>query len=274
MSARTFGLAIAFAASSLAGDLIAQTPAPPSEERCLEAYEKGQRLRKKSAFREARSELLLCARAPCPETFRPECLRWYDEVQALVPSIIVRIDGDVDRSAVHVLVDGNLVATRLDGTPIELDPGEHVVRVELPGEVPLEQKVLVIQSEKGRVVTFTAPIVHRLPAPPESEKRASVVPWLFVGVGTVALASFAYFGATGVSRWHQIDGCRQPCDPSDHDYVALHFRVADVSLGVAAVSFGLATVTFLTSRPAENKTVQVQAAASPKGGFLGLAGAF
>jgi hypothetical protein len=242
-----------------APDVVAQTA--PSDERCLEAYEKGQRLRLKHQLREARAEFLLCARAPCPASFRPECTQWFDDVQLLVPSVIVRADADT-----RVLIDG--VVVKVDGTPIELDPGEHLVRFEPKGAAPTEQKVLIVEGEKARALT--APATTLATPPPPSEPKTSVVPWIFVGVGAVALGSFGYFGATGLGQRNRLDECHPYCAQSDIDTAKRNFVIADVSLGVSLVSFGFAAYTFL-SKPAPTTTA-LRLNVSPQ--FVGLVGVF
>ena len=266
-------------------DVQAQTSAPPSEGRCLEAYEKGQRLRLKHSLREARAELLLCARAPCPDSFRPECLQWFDEVQRMIPTVIIRVEGDTTATEVRVLVDGVVAAARLDGTAIEVDPGEHLFRFEPKDRATIEQKVVVNEGEKARVLS----IAIEAPGPPAklagdsapllaSSSSRSIVPWIFGGVGVIALGSFAYFGATGLSRRHQLDECNPYCAQSDIDFTRRRFVVADISLAVSVLSFGIATYSWLSATPSAptsgTSPLRLQASAGPSSAFAGLAGAF
>ncbi len=264
------------------GDVAAQPPTPPSEERCLAAYEQGQRLRLKHALLEARAELLLCARAPCPESFRPECLQWFDQVQELVPSVIIQVEGDVAATDVRVSIDGVLVASRLDGTPLEVDPGEHLFRFEPAGRAPSERRVLINVGQKARLITTVAgPAAERSPAPPSdraasSSRSPSLVPWLFAGVGGLALGSFAYFGATGLSQRDELGRCTPYCEQADIDNTRRRFLVADASLAVSVLSFGVALYSWLSAAPSGPTTgaVHLEASGGSSSAYVGVGGTF
>lgn len=254
------------------GPIAAQPAAKPSEQRCLAAYEQGQRLRLKHALVAARAELLLCAREPCPASFRPECLQWFDQVQLLVPSVIIHVDGDPAATDVRVSIDGVIVAQRLDGTPIEVDPGEHVFRFEPRGREAIEQKVLINEGQKARLITIPA---RPLAVPPPRANRTSWTPWVFAGISGVALGSFAYFGATGMAQRHELDLCHPACDQADIDSTHRRFLVADASLAISAITLGIATYLWWTAQPAKaGDHVRVEASGGPGGAYLGVTGAF
>jgi hypothetical protein len=279
---RALAACITVGSSLLAlADVGAQEAAPPTEQRCLDAYEKGQRLRLKHSLIEARAELLLCARAPCPESFRPECLQWYGEVQRLVPSVVVRVGGDAPQTDVRVTIDGTVAATRLDGTPIEVDPGEHEFRFEPKGRPAIEQTVLIIEGEKARGLTIALPVDPPKPitkVPPRVDGGPSYTPWVFAGIGAVALGSFAFFGATGLSKRHDLDGCNPYCSQGNIDDARRRFLVADISLAISVVSFGIATYGFLSASTAAPtvgaRGLRLEAIGGPKAAFLGLSSTF
>ena len=280
---RAFAVTLTLGSSLLAlADVAAQEVAPPSEERCLDAYEKGQRLRIKHSLRQARAELMLCAHAPCPESFRPECLRWFDEVQQLVPSVVVRVEGDTAQTEVRIVIDGALVATRLDGTSIEVDPGEHKFRFEPKGRAVIEETVLVIEGEKARVLTITLPVEPSKPIasplPLQPEGGPHYTPWVFAGVSAIAFGSFAYFGATGLSRRHDLDACTPYCSQGQIDDARRRFLVADVSLAVGVLTLGIATYSWLASstpsKTAAAQSLQLEARGGPRSAFIGISGAF
>jgi hypothetical protein len=262
-------IAAAMLAVWLAGTAGAQPAAPPpSDDRCLAAYEQGQRLRLKHELREARAEWLLCAREPCPERFRAQCLEWFDEVDKLVPSVVIAIEGNPAATEVRVLVDGVVVAERLDGTPIEVNPGEHVFRFEPKGGAASEQRVLINAGQKTRALTIVA-----APSAPPPTARATRTPWIFAGISAVALGSFAFFGATGLSRRSDLDRCDPYCKQSDIDNVRYRFIAADVSLAISAASFGVALYTWLRARNT-NEAVHVEASGGPHAAYLGVVGRF
>jgi hypothetical protein len=256
----------------------APTTTPPSEDRCLAAYEQGQRLRLKHALLEARAELLLCAREPCPASFRPECLQWFDEVQQLVPSVIIHVEGDVGATDVRVSIDGVVVASRLDGTPIEVDPGEHVFRFEPAGRAASEQRVVINVGQKARLLTINAskpvPASDRTTS---SSRSPSLAPWIFAGVGGVALGSFAYFGATGLSQRDELTQCTPYCEQADIDNTRRRFLVADVSLAISALSFGVAVYYWLSASPASTSSataLRLEASGGSGSAYVGVRGGF
>lgn len=227
----------------------AEPSGPPS---CMTAYEQAQRLRRQGTLLESRAQLYVCARDPCPASLQPDCLRWLGEVDHLVPSIVVTVrrDDGTDANDARVFIDGLLKVERLDGSAIEVNPGEHVVRIEM-GEVVLEQSVLSHVAEKGRQVSFR---VHDAPAPPapappppppQAHRPVGWPTFVLGGLGLVGLGVFTGFAVQGESRYGDLGDCRPGCDPRDVDAVRTSYRVADIALAVSFVAASAALVTFL-----------------------------
>src|SRR5206468_567998 len=64
-----------------------------------------------------------------------------------------------------VTMDGAVVATKLDGRSIEVDPGVHTFRFTREGASPIEEKVLVHEGDKSLLVSVTwAPPPSSAPA--------------------------------------------------------------------------------------------------------------
>jgi hypothetical protein len=208
---------------------------------------------------EAQRDLLVCARDPCPAALQPECAGWLADVQRSLPSLVIgaKSSRGEDLQDVRVLVDGRLASTRLDGTAIDVDPGDHLVRLEAPGESPVEQRVLVHEGEKARVLELrfaatspsastpsSAPVAAS-PAPRQQGESATpsrVPAYVLGGVGVVATAAFAYFGLSGLSLWNE---CHQGCPSSHVDEGNRDWLGADVSLGVAVVALAAATYLYV-----------------------------
>lgn len=224
---------------------------------CIASSEKAQQLRADGHLTAAREELLQCAREACPAVVRKDCARWLGEIEDALPSVVLaaRDAGGHDVTSAKVWVDGKVFAEKLDGKAQTLDPGTHVFRFEADGHPTVEETVLVREGEKNRTITVT------FPAPPQPDKpadgAAAVAPkaspspaaWVLGGVGVVALGGFAYFGLSGRSRASDLrDTCAPACPSGDVDDVRNRLLLADVSLGVAVVSFGVATWLFLSPR--------------------------
>ncbi len=214
--------------------------------RCTQAYVSGQHLMRSSHLLEAQAALLLCARDPCPAALRPECSQWLAEVQQELPSVVIAAKSSTGQDVrdVRVLVDGRPFLAHLDGTATDIDPGDHLVRLEAPGAPALEQHVLLHEGEKARVLEF------RLPAPETSPASTSTAPvpvetpsrpprwfaYALGGLGIAATAAFAYFAIDGLSLYGQ---CHVNCSPAHVSAGNRDWTGADVSAGVALVSFGV-----------------------------------
>jgi hypothetical protein len=230
--------------------------AQPDERKlqCAAAHADGQRLRQDGKITAAKESFGRCAAADCPDVVRADCEGWSKELSRAVPTIVlVATRGEDDESDVRVWVDGVPVRERLDGRPVPVDPGEHVVRFESSRGETVERRVVVQEGEQGRrVIAALAPLsaTHgpTAPAPAQSAegtreagRRAHshpAVAWTLVGMSAVALGSFAYFAVDGRVRQAELEsGCAPRCTQSDYDKMHTAYIAADVSL-VASVLLG------------------------------------
>jgi len=236
--------------------------ATPSAERatCASSYEQAQRLRRAEELLAARSMLLVCSRDACPDVARRDCIQWLGEVEEAIPSatFAARAPDGQDLLDVRVLVDGAPVPDPLNGKPVQMDPGEHRIRFERSSSQPVERVILLREGEHARSVEVimapSAAVSAPQPAPRHEDGAGSRVQvpwsaWALVGLGTVGLSSFLYFGISGRSEQvHDLDPCRGTCSASAIDSVRRKYLVADVSLGIAVVSFAAAAWLTLASR--------------------------
>lgn len=240
-----------------------------ADDACLNAHADAQKLRKKHALLDAQKMLRVCAREGCPSLVQKDCIRWLSEVEAEQPTVIVvATDENGDETlAVKVLLDGKPLVEKLDGSPIAIDPGEHVLRFERPSGSK-EERIVLHDGEKSRKVSvsFAAP---KQVAEPVVSSGIPVSAWVLGGVGVAALGSFAYFGLTGRSKESSLSSsCAPRCSDDDIAGVRRSYLVADVSLGVSVVSLAVATVIAVTSQ----STVAVRPMTG--GAFVGFATTF
>jgi hypothetical protein len=234
--------------------------AEPETMACIKAAEEGQAARDRGALLQSREILASCTAANCPGVIRRDCTAWLEDIRTRTPSIVVvaRDAAGRDLASATLTVDG--VARPLDGTPIELDPGPHTVRVQAAGPTgAVEQSVIVNAGEKGRVIALAVaqprqappPAFHETPGPGPSVPAGGYV---FGGLGVAALATFGVFGVLGMSDANHLrDTCAPGCQASDVDAVHTKLIVADASLGVGLVSLGVAAwfaIRGLTTRSA------------------------
>ena len=229
---------------------------------CVKASEDGQQLRDDGKYKRAREQFVTCSRDVCPGIVKKDCTEWLQALDRSTPSVVVgaRDAAGKDLTDVKVTVDGQPFITRLDGRPLPIDPGAHVMRYEAAGVPPVEEQVVVHAGEKNRplMVRFTDPapkpepvrVAPERPAPSASGGGGGVPTAAIVvgAVGVVALGSFTFFGITGKGDVSDLRGsCAPSCDPTKVDAARNKLIIADISLGVGVVALGVATWMVLTN---------------------------
>jgi hypothetical protein len=266
------------------------------KQRCISASEEGQELRDDGNYRRAREAFSACARESCPPLVRRDCAHWQAELEETWPSMIVSVkdSSGKDLADVRVLLDGEPFASKLDGKPKRVDPGEHVLRCEADGYPAAEQHVVVRAGEKNRMVDVRLASASQPAGPPPPDdtaarghsestnvlggKRTSAL--VFGALAVAAFGTEAYFGLTGLSDRNALmaQPCAQTatCSPSAVDAVRMKFTVADISLGVGVVSTVLAAYLFLSSSGPEPSmpSARVDLAPVPGGAGATFAGRF
>jgi hypothetical protein len=145
--------------------------ADPTTADCLAASDASLKLGNEHKLRAERAQLLVCAAQTCPTDIRKECLRRVDEVNTQLPTVIfgAKDSAGADLSAVKITMDGEVLAERLEGTALSIDPGEHTFTFETPGQPPVTKRLTILEAEKDRreVIQFggAAPAPAPVPAP-------------------------------------------------------------------------------------------------------------
>lgn len=231
------------------------------ETACSAAFSNGPRLIKEGKFLEARAQLTSCAAAPCPDSMRPLCAEDLRSLEARIPSVVfvAKNAHGGDLVDVRVVENGRVLAERLDGKSVPLDPGVHTFDFERGGHSAVHVQVLVREGEAARPITAAFPDAQPLAsAPPPSSPSADAaprrpVPWtVYVagGVTVLAGASFGFFGVRGLSERSDLASCKGACDHDAVSHARNDFTVADVSLAVGVVALAATAVLFFT-RPDE-----------------------
>jgi hypothetical protein len=232
----------------------------PATRACLDAYVRGQQERAEGKIVEARDDFVRCAQPGCPDVATRDCSRWKEEADARVPTVVfelrdehgqLRIDGSVS-------LDGQPLPAALEGRALPVDPGKHVFRFELPGEKPSDQEAVVLEGVKAQIVRGGSPAARSAQASStpwgEATRAARPVPalvWVTGAASLLGMASFAYFGATGLSDENTLRArCAVSCTQADADSgrasIRIKYAVADVSVGFSALAAGVAAWVFFT----------------------------
>jgi hypothetical protein len=219
---------------------------------CLTQHEQSQVLKQASKLKAAREALLACSRDVCPSFIRADCVEWLGQLDRSIPSVVPTAKVNKrDEVNVRVSVDGQLAATRLDGKPIELDPGVHTFKFELSPWPTVEQQILVAEGEKNRTVLVQF-------GKTDDERESDVptyrpfpaIDYVLGGAAVVGIGTFAAFGSMGMSARKDLQNtCAPFCATSEvKSKVTTKFLIADVGLGVAIASTVLGVILY-AARP-------------------------
>ena len=221
---------------------------------CLAAHEDATSLLTQKKPHAAHDKFVACARAECPTVVRKECGEQLALVEKDAPTVALeaRDEAGMDTTTLKVTMDGVVIADRLTGAAIDVEPGEHVFRFERADGKAIEQKVLVVEGEKNRkVVADFATLVPKPPpgeparaAEPHEPKKIPVLAYVLGGVGVVGAGGFAFFALTGKSAEKGLaSSCNPNCSNDQLSPVKRDYLFADISLAVGIV--GLVTAAIL-----------------------------
>ncbi len=224
------------AAPLLALLLVATNAYASSLEECAAIAEKTQLDQRAGHLKEARRAALQCSSdATCPQNVRHDCDGWLREVDAALPTILVRVEGadGKERTDAALVVDGAPISSTSLGRPIELDPGAHRI-VATVGAERAEESFVARETEKNRIVTLRfAPLARPMPA-------ASVAAWVFGALGVVSVAAFTGLAIEGQVRY---DACSPDCR-DEASGLELRRGLALGALGLGVVSLAVSIVFF------------------------------
>jgi hypothetical protein len=217
---------------------------------CSAAYQNAQRQKMAGRFREARAELLVCAKPSCPKFIATDCTGWLAEVEQQLPAIVFAAldENGRDIPKAEVRVDGELVVDATDGLPHPFDPGEHAIELR-SGTRAMTERLLLRTGERSRRVELrfartsaaTRELVRR-PIPASA--------FAFGGLALAFVATSSVLWAAGTSDANAYDTrCLSgPCTSAERDRVMRELVAGDVSLGLAIASASIATILVLTRK--------------------------
>jgi hypothetical protein len=244
----------------------------PLVEACVDHHTDAQELRMAGKLLESRTELRLCAAEACPALLQRDCVGWLEQVDKQIPSITFRITVDGQSHAdVEVFVDGARSLEPANGRAVELNPGRHQLRVELPGVAAFEEEVVLSEGERYRMIEVSlSPPPAPAPSPPPEPEMHRPVPLMSYVLGGLAVAgavSGGIWATSSVSLRRELeDSCAPGCPERRTDELRQRALITDISWGVSAVSL-LGAATLFVFRP--EVPVEVDVTWLPDGGGLG-----
>ncbi len=188
------------------------------------------------------------------------------------------------------------------GTPVPIDPGEHVITVTAEGHEPARYTISVREGEHRDLEVGPGPVVES-PAPAQASRSpiattpkpaapppaaAATLPssglrtagFVGIGVGVVGLGVSGVTGALALSEKHRMeDHCdaRAACDRAGVDAAERGATLATVStaaLAVGAVGVGVGLYLVVTSSAGGEERVAVGAEPARRGTALLVRGRF
>jgi hypothetical protein len=261
---------------------VASSPAP-DRAACLTAHTNAQELKRGGKLLEAEGELKICASAGCPGAIISDCGQWIADLEQTTPSLIfeVRVDGK-QFTDFEVQVDGSSVTDHTKAHRV--NPGRHVVRVQVPNFEPKEETVALPEGQRMRLVAFNfdsptvdqpqAPVALPPPQAPLMDRPTPVLVYPLLGVGVAGLASVGVFTSLGKSKESELeDECAPACSDADLEPMKRHYLIGDISAGVGAASLIAAGVVYLArpSRPAVDVVSSIRLGPARAGDWHSLA---
>lgn len=253
---------------TLAGSALVATNARAIEaEECVTLHASGQDARENGKLTSARTSFLQCAAEECPGVVREECARLLGAVETSLPTLVFEAKDAKGNNIkdVEIRVNGNLIADKLRATAIGIDPGEHRFQFKGPNGRIVTQEITVLEGQKNRLISIDfAEKSAKKPDPslepkPQPTRSVPVAAYVLGGVSVVSLGAFGYFALSGRSKQSDLeDRCAPNCPVSDYDDMKQKFLFADIALGVAVLSGGVATWLVIGSGKSESR-VGVQA---------------
>jgi hypothetical protein len=261
------------------------SPASADDAACIAASEGALTLRQHGKLHDALKQLAACSDAGCPGEVKAECSRRIEEVNALMPTLILAAkDGSGnDLYNVKVSMDGSPLATALDGRPVSVDPGEHVFVFEQGGQAPVEKRLVLREGDHDRhegVVIGQPPPPVLPPTPPPSAPSwwttQRVLAVIGGGLGLVGVGLGTSWGLYAISSQSQeksncsASSCTKPAQAVvDYNSARDNATASDVSFGVGAAFLAAGAVLWFTA-----PSVAVMPAVGSRGGGLSLGGSF
>ena len=255
----------------------------PGGNACVEAYESAQEQRLAGSLKSARARSEVCAMASCPAFIRDDCTKWQSEIDAELPSVSFSVRSNGLRlTNVRVTEDDRVLVERLDGSAVELDPGNHSFRFEAADTQPITRAFVLGRGEKNRLIEIEllplAPPPQPKADPPRLESKPPVLPWVLVGTGVAGIAAFTVIGSAGLSEEGKLERtCAPSCSDEQLKSVKTKYLIADISLGVGITSLLVGGYMLLTHDPEPAKSARafpVRIQAGPGGGMASVRGNF
>ena len=250
--------------------------ADPTTAECVAASDAAIKDGDDNKLRSERSHLLVCAAASCPADIRKDCGGRVDAVNAQIPTLLFEVKGasGTDLSAVKVTMDGEVLAERLGGGALAVDPGEHAFTFETAGEPPVTKRLMIQQGQRDRRegIAFGAATAALAAGPSSPVPIAPSGPGLGTqkilalvagGVGVVGLGLGTAFGFVAISQKSAAQSacpgavCANQSDVDKWNSVASSGTISTAGFIIGGVALAGGAVLWLTAPSSKGTSAQV-----------------
>jgi hypothetical protein len=145
---------------------------PESVNACVDKYKTGLENEQAGKLKQARELFIGCAKASCGSPLRDECTTRFTQLSTDIPSVVPVVTDEAGnpQTDVEVRVDGERLASSLDGHSFLLDPGVREFSFSRDGRVFATQRLMIVQGQRNRMVS-----VSTQPAAEATTKRPAKV---------------------------------------------------------------------------------------------------
>jgi hypothetical protein len=278
---RRFALAVASALLTFAFARASEAAtkahkAPPAPAACLSARNGAEARTEAGRLLEARELLLSCAKPSCGASAMQQCSARLLRLESDIPSVVPVVTNPEGEPVIDVEVrsEGTLLASRLDGRGLLVDPGVHEFSFSAGDRVFATRKIMIVEGQRNRPIAVSLPQPSPPPtpaasapaeapeperttepeapppvAPPRRERHGpSPVVYGLGGLGLAALGAGALLTFWGNRDNAALASCSPTCIPADTDHIRALYLASDITFGVGAAALGAAAVLFFTTR--------------------------
>jgi hypothetical protein len=199
-------------------------------------------------------------------------------LEATLPHLVIDSSAGPDAA---ITLDDQPIGAGAFGTPIPVDPGEHVVAATAPGKDAFHETVtaapipeLVTVHVPALSTTWSAPPVSSVRrddprrAPPTNDGASARRTWGFIagGAGAALIGIGSYFGIRAFDEKHVADNAcgGMYCTQSGHDAIsAMKTAEAVSTISIAAGVVGVGVGLYLVLSPPRTATARAGGASAP-----------
>lgn len=218
-------------------------------------------------------------------------------IAALEPTLsrlVIQVSEGADLPELEIKRDGSAIRRAAWGSPMPVDPGEHVVEATARGKVAWKHSVVV--GAKADTQTIVVPLLENAPSPPPRATAATEPPaagetrasrtspagFVALGFGAVGVGFGTYFGLRALSQQKEADRvcdgdhCSSLAGVSQNAEAIKSANLSTAGFTAGLVGLGVGTILLLTSGHSSPRTAasapSIGASLSPRSGELSLSG--